>query len=127
MLASAGLDSIATFDQSASISSARMSGSEVIEPWPISAPVLRMVTVPSGAMRTQALSGLAADAFTSAANGNEKTKLRLPLTFRKSLRERFISGLPRGALDRARDAVIGAAAADVAVHVLYDLLARGLG
>ena len=30
-----------------------MSGSEVIEPWPISAPAVRMVMAPLGAMRTQ--------------------------------------------------------------------------
>src|SRR4029077_8525818 len=37
------------------------------------------------------------------------------------------SGLPRGALDCAHDALIGSAAADVRAHVLDDLIARRLG
>src|SRR5262249_61481235 len=36
------------------------------------------------------------------------------------------SGLPRGALDRAHDALIGSAAADIGAHMLDDLVARWL-
>ena len=43
-----------------------MSGSEVIEPWPISAPALRIVIPPSGAMRTHGLIGAFAKAFACA-------------------------------------------------------------
>src|SRR5262245_34806252 len=38
-----------------------------------------------------------------------------------------MSRLPRRALDRAHDALIGAAATDIRAHVLDDLVARGLG
>src|SRR5512145_307938 len=100
-----------------------MRGSEVIEPWPISAPVLRIVTVPSGTMRTQAFSGFAA--FASEIPGNVNAKARPPLTLKKSLRS--MSGLLRRALDRGDDAVVGAAAADVAVHMTDDLGACGFG
>jgi hypothetical protein len=43
-----------------------MSGSEVIEPWPISAPALRMVMRPSGAMRTHGVTGMLANVFACA-------------------------------------------------------------
>ena len=46
---------ILTFDQSASSSSAKMSGSEVITPWPISDDGLMMVMMSSVPMVTQAL------------------------------------------------------------------------
>ena len=49
---SEGAQASFTFDQSASISSAIISGIEVPDPWPISVTV-RMVMVPSGAMLTQ--------------------------------------------------------------------------
>src|SRR5205807_9593391 len=118
-----------TFDQSASISSATTSGSEVIEPWPISAPAVRIVTVPSGAMRTQAFTRCAVAACASFINPRPSApsamaKLSVPEALKNS--RRSISGLLRRALDGRDDAVVGAAAADVAVHVLDDLLARGL-
>src|SRR5262245_64178585 len=47
-----------TLAQSASSSSARISGSEVIDPCPISVAADMMVIVPSGAMLTQGLSAL---------------------------------------------------------------------
>src|SRR5215475_380272 len=66
MLASAGTHSIATLPQSASISSATISGSEVIEPWPISAPAERIVILPSGAMRTHGFTGALASVLACA-------------------------------------------------------------
>ena len=50
-------------------------------------------------------------------------------TWRSKLRSDVLvhgSALPRGALDRAHDALIGSAAADVGAHVLDDLGARRL-
>jgi hypothetical protein len=47
-----------TFDQSASSSSASTSGSEVIEPCPISVAADMMVIVPSGAIESHGLSAL---------------------------------------------------------------------
>src|SRR3954462_15172887 len=129
MFASAGANSIFTFDQSASISSARSSGSEVMEPWPISAPVERMVTVPSGAMLTQALifcvvAAFAAEISCRPSPATAMAKERMPDDFRNVLRS--MSRLLRRALDGGDDAVVRAAAADVAVHVADDVRARGL-
>src|SRR5512138_2258288 len=109
-----------------------MSGSEVIEPCPISAPAVRMVTVPSGAMRTQALIAFAS-VMLAAWTADSVSRCRpsapatiandsAPVLFRNS--RRSMSGLLRSALDRGDDALVGAAAADVAVHVADDLLAR---
>src|SRR5438034_2415666 len=81
-------------------------------------------------MRTQALIGCAVLACASGMSRRPSpptamTKLNAPLVFRNS--RRSMSGLLRRALNRGDDAVIRAAAADVAVHVRDDLLARGLG
>src|SRR5258705_13768653 len=100
-----------------------------MEPWPISAPALRIVTVPSGAMRTQALIGCAVLACAPGTRRKPSApmamaKLSVPEAFKNS--RRSMSGLLRRALDGGDDAVVRAAAADVAVHVLDDLLARRL-
>jgi hypothetical protein len=56
-----------TFDQSASSSSATISGSEVVEPWPISVAGDMMEMVPSLAMLTHGLNGLPAISAAGAA------------------------------------------------------------
>src|SRR6201982_1197670 len=139
MLASAGVHSIATFDQSASISSATMSGSEVIEPWPISAPALRIVILPSGAMRTHGLIGAFARTLACACDIRRTPSLptamqnAIPPSPASTLRRDGVvlnchgSALLRCALDGGDDAVIGSAAADIAVHMRDDVRARGLG
>src|SRR4026207_505026 len=101
-----------------------MRGSDLLEPWPISAPVLRIVTVPSGEMRTQAPTGMGLSLEKELEN--VKANVRPAPALRHSLRVISMSGLLRCALDRGDDAVVGAAAADVAVHVGDDLLAARL-
>src|SRR5690606_2750849 len=132
-----------TFDQSASSSSATIIGSAVSTPCPISAIGAAMVTVLSAAIVTQppiALSATpAADAKASGRplSNPPKAKAKVspapPATKPRRVGENasrlmgwFISHLLRGALDRAHDAGIGAAAAEVAVHMRHNLLARGL-
>src|SRR4051812_45548353 len=88
-----------------------------------------MVTVPSGAMLTQALICCAVAACASAMIWSRSpaiamAKERAPADWRNCLRS--MSRLLRRALDGGDDAVVGAAAADVAVHVADDLVARGL-
>ena len=58
MASTGGAGTMRTFDQSASSSSAMISGSEVIDPCPISVAADMMVMVPSGAIDTQGLSAL---------------------------------------------------------------------
>src|SRR5947209_3140580 len=88
-----------------------------------------MVTVPSGAMRTQALMSRAAAASASLTSRSPSPPMAMakpsaPVLFRNW--RRSISGLLRRALDGGDDAVVCAAAADVAVHVADDLVARGI-
>src|SRR5262249_2606779 len=117
-----------------------MSGSEVIDPWPISAPALRIVILPSGAMRTHGLIGAFANAFACACDIRRTPSL--PTAMQNAIPPRPASTLRR---DRVRssivmgsrplsarpiggdDAVIGSAAADIAVHVRDGVRARGLG
>src|SRR5690348_2585454 len=109
-----------------------MAGNVVNEPCPISAAGDTMVMVPSVAIETQTFAVNAASAAVASPTrargsaGRVSASVR-PATdsFKKSRRLRAMaSGLPRGALDGADDAQIGAAAADVAVHVLDDLRPR---
>src|SRR5262244_1463173 len=135
MLASAGVHSIATFDQSASISSATMSGSDVIDPWPISAPALRIVILPSAAMRTHGLIGAFAKAFACACDISRTPSFptamqnaippKPAITPRREI-SRSIMFMAQAALDGRDDAVIGSAAADIVVHVGDDIGAGGL-
>src|SRR6478735_6583119 len=121
-----------TRDQSASISSAMISGSDVIEPCPISVAADMMVIVPSVPMLIHGLSAvpLVSVARTAAsapgsAKANERPAAPI-MTWRRDrasserLMGLFISRLLRGALDRAHDADIRPAAADVRAHVLDD-------
>src|SRR5262249_36524077 len=128
--------------QSASSSSAMISGSEVIDPCPISVAADMMVIVPSGAMLTHGLSslptrsvaGTAASARPDSTIANESPAAPIMTCrrVRSSPREArilmclFMARLPRGALDRPHDALIGAAAADVAAYVFDDLCTRRL-
>src|SRR5437660_1155601 len=59
---SAGADSIRTFDQSASSSSASSMGNDVVTPWPISERSTTTRTLSSAPMRSQALGANAAAA-----------------------------------------------------------------
>src|SRR5947199_8708530 len=126
-----------TLVQSASSSSAMISGSDVIDPCPISVAADMIVIVPSGAMLTQGLMAVpvrsdastAASARSPSAMANDRPAAPI-ITWRrdtfvwKLLMCWFMSRLPRRALDRAHDALISPAAADVGAHVLDDLGAR---
>src|SRR5262245_42345017 len=81
-----------------------------------------MVVVPSGAMRTRAFITLAACCPAASSTVSPMKNARpAPLVLRKSLRS--MSHLLRGLLDGRDDAVVGTAAAEIAIHVLDDLLA----
>src|SRR5262245_59008050 len=126
-----------TLFQSASSSSAMINGSEVIDPWPISVAADMMVIVPSGAMLTHGLSICPVRSFTiSAASARPpsamaKERPAAPIiTWRRETTASnllicpFMSRLPRRALDRAHDALIGAATAEIGAHVFHNLVAR---
>src|SRR5580692_335132 len=132
---------IETRDQSASISSANTMASPVEEPCPISATGMASTMAPSGLMVTQAptAAGVASSASAAAGRANSavgrvKAKVRPAELCRKPRRDNVPFGLRSilpmtsrsllgGALDGAEDARIGAAAADVAVHVADDVVA----
>src|SRR5262245_8892283 len=112
-------------------------GSEVIDPCPISVAADMMVMVPSGAMLTHGLSALpvrsvpgTAASARPMAKANDRPAAPI-ITWRRESSEfpigLFMSCLPGRALDRAHDALVGAAAAEIGAHVLDDLLARRLG
>src|SRR5256712_13999200 len=124
--------------QSASSSSATIWASAVPTPWPISAFVMCTVMIPSGVIVRVAFGSNAAAADASRAPPPGMVKLRVrpaPATavvFRKSRRLSSVLVLfgldpPRGALDRALDAQIRGAAADVAGHRGHDLLVGRVG
>src|SRR5947209_15661170 len=133
MLSSGGAGTMRTRDQSASSSSAMISGSEVIEPWPISVAADMMVMVPSVPMLIHGLSDLpAASAARTAASALPSAKAndspaapimtsRRDSAISECVMGLFMSRLLRGAFDRAHDALIGPAAANVGAHVLDDL------
>src|SRR5262245_1765201 len=89
--------------------------------------------VPSGAMRTHGVTWALASVFARASETRRAPSLPSarqnvmpPNPASMPRREMSVSivvmsGLPAGALDGGDDAVVGAAAADVAVHVLDDL------
>src|SRR5687767_12020444 len=116
-----------------------ISGSEVIDPCPISVAADMMVIVPSVAMLIHGLIAVpvrspdrtAAFRPSGSAMANDRPAAPI-ITWRREtgalsfLMFLFMSRLPRRALDRAHDALVGAAAADVRAHVLDDLGARRL-
>src|SRR5580692_6333421 len=134
-----------TRDQSASISSANTMARPVRLPCPISATGMASTMAPSGPMVTQApmAAGVALSASATrganSAPGMLKAKVSPAAPSRKPRRDNVPFGLrsilPKtllnmasrsllgGALDGAEDARIGAAAADVAVHVADDVVA----
>src|SRR3989441_3249913 len=131
---SAGADSIRTFDQSASSSSARSIGSAVVTPWPISERSTTTSTLSSAPIRSHALGANgAAAAGPRAAAGSWKPMTRpAPATvavWRDSRREtsvrELISRSLRGAMDGCPDALVRAAATDVG-HRRVDIGVRGM-
>src|SRR3954464_5679416 len=136
-----GAGTTRTLSQSASSSSAMIKGSEVIDPCPISVAADMIVIVPSGAMLIHGFmawpvrspaSTAASAALPRSANANVRPAAPIMIWRRLSdaselLRGLFMSGLLRGALNRAHDALVGTAAADVGAHVLDDLVARRFG
>src|SRR5262245_52995315 len=116
-----------------------MSGSVVSTPCPISEVGQRIVMALSVPTVTQALSfapsaAKASDGRPSVAPPSVKEKVSPAAPLTKLRRLTVVSGvacfsvmtlaLPRGALDRAHDAWIGATATDVPIHVGDDLLTR---
>src|SRR3954462_7799776 len=139
MPSSGGAGTIRTLAQSASSSSAMISGSEVIDPCPISVAADMMVMVPSGAMLIHGLSvcpdrSVASTATPSgpdSATANDNPAAPIMIWRRETgvaifLMCLFMSRLPRRALDRAHDSWVGPAPADVGAHVLDDLGTRRL-
>src|SRR5580692_3459283 len=129
-----------TRDQSASISSANTMARPVRLPCPISATGMASTMAPSGPMVTQAPSAAGVALSASATRGANsapgmlKAKVSPAAPSRKPRRDSVPFGLRSilpmasrsllgGALDGAEDAWIGAAAADVAIHVANDVVA----
>src|SRR6185295_242550 len=120
--------SVVTFDQSHSSSSATSCASPVSEPWPISERAMRMTTVSSGRITTQALtSGEPSAARTTEGppNGISRPRARpapavaVPMTKARRLRRGVTclfmtaSSDSRGGVDRFAHLLEGAAATDV--------------
>src|SRR3989441_3806938 len=132
---SAGADSIRTFDQSASSSSASSIGSDVVTPWPISERSTTTTTLSSAAMRSHAFGAkgaAAARATRRPAAGRWKPMTRpAPATPAASRNSRplicaaLMSRSLRGAMDGGADALVGAAATDVG-HGRVDIGVRGM-
>ena len=128
-----------TRDQSASISSANTMANPVRLPCPISATGMASTMAPSAPMVTQApmAAGALSASATRGANsapGMLKAKVSPAALSRKPRRESAPCGLRSilpmtlrsllgGALDGAEDARIGAATADIAIHVANDVVA----
>src|SRR5881397_381877 len=120
---SSGADSIRTFDQSASSSSASSMGSDVVTPWPISERSTTTTTLSSAPRRSHAFgaNGAAAATRPRPMAGRWKPMTRpapaMPVASRNS--RRVISGAAlmsrslRGAMDGGADALVRAAATDV--------------
>src|ERR1700722_1437407 len=129
-----------TRDQSASISSAKTMAKPVRLPWPISATGMASTMAPSGLMVAQAPSAAGVPPSASAAAGRTNSapgmlhaKVSPAEPWRKPRRESAPCGLRSilpmasrsllgGALDGAEDARIGAATADIAIHVANDVV-----
>src|SRR5438874_3507421 len=132
---SAGADSIRTFDQSASSSSARSIGSAVVTPWPISERSTTTSTLSSAPIRSHALgaNGAGAASGPRPAAGRWKPMTRpAPATAAVSRNSRRVtSGAAltsrslRGAMDGGADPLVGAAATDIG-HRRVDVGVRGM-
>src|SRR5215470_19247553 len=129
-----------TWLQSQSSSSATIIGRDVLTPWPISGFFATMVTVPSGAMETNAESTAAAELLSSiassadAGSGISASSARPPPARREALRTARRSSMAGASgdmtallfhagsnADGAADPVVTGAAADVAGHGRVDL------
>src|SRR5579872_2005809 len=112
-----------------------MSGSDVMDPWPISVAADMMVMAPSGAILTHgfmirpARSAATTAASARALMATAKDRPAAPIiTWRretglaKSMGV-FISRLPACAFNRAHDPLVSAATANIGTHVFDDLLA----
>src|SRR5881296_275784 len=123
---SAGADSIRTFDQSASSSSASSMGSDVVTPWPISERSTTTSTLSSAPMRSHAFGANGAAASGApprprpeAGRWNPMTSPApaAPVVSRNSRRvmpaDALMSRSLGGAVDGGANPLIGAAAADV--------------
>src|SRR5580704_978500 len=120
-------NSVVTFDQSALSSSATSWARPVSVPWPISERAIRMTTVSSGLITTQASTsgGMSAARTTSAPNGRLKPSARpAPAADEPTMKERRLNldifvmaasplRCARGRVDRGADALVGSATADV--------------
>src|SRR6266480_915842 len=131
---SAGADSIRTFDQSASSSSASSMGNDVVTPWPISERSTTTRTLSSAPMRSQALGANAAAAVPriacrpAAGRWKPMTRPATPAVSRNSRRvisAVLMSRSLRGAMDGGADALVRAAAADVG-HRRVDVGVAGM-
>src|SRR5207247_990578 len=130
---SAGADSIRTFDQSASSSSASSMGNDVVTPWPISERSTTTTTLSSAPMRSHALgaNGAAAAAARPRPVAGRWKAMTKPATLAVSRNSRrvtcaaLMSRSLRGAIDGGADALIGAAATDVG-HRRIDVGVRGM-
>src|SRR5690348_3511569 len=129
---SAGADSIRTFDQSASSSSASSMGNEVVTPWPISERSTTTRTLSSAPMRSQALGANGAATATRprpvAGRWKPMTRPATPAVSRNSRRvicAALMSRSLRGAMDGGADALVRAAATDVG-HRRVDVGVRGM-
>src|SRR5258708_30556603 len=132
---SAGADSIRTFDQSASSSSASSMGSDVVTPWPISERSTTTTTLSSAPMRSHAFGAKGAAAarapFRPPAGRWKPMTKPAPATPAASRNSRrlicaaLMSRSLRGAMDGGADALVGAAATDVG-HGRVDIGVRGM-
>src|SRR5579883_2168722 len=131
--------SVVTFDQSHSSSSATSWASPVSEPWPISERAMRITTVSSGRITTQALtSGEPSAARTTAGPPSGRSRpiarpapmLAVPMTKARRLSQgitclfMIIPSGVRDRVDRFAHLLEGAAAADIGDGVVDVLVGR---
>src|SRR5436309_7928238 len=131
---SAGADSIRTFDQSASSSSASSMGREVVTPWPISERSTTTSTLSSAPMRSHAFGANGAAVVArparrpAAGRWKPMTRLATPAVSRNSRRVICAALMSRsmgGAMDGGADPLVRAAAADVG-HRRVDVAVGGM-
>src|SRR5690242_13224876 len=126
------IDSVVTFFQSHSSSSATSWARPVSVPWPISERAMRITHVSSGFTTTHACTSTPPGGVAAAARGSRTPSARPPpaaaVPTRNARRESRMSGSLRagGQVHRGADALIRSAAADVD-HGVVDLLIGGLG
>src|SRR6266702_557469 len=131
---SAGADSIRTFDQSASSSSASSMGNDVVTPCPISERSTTTSTLSSAPMRSQAFGANGAAAAAppalrpAAGRWKPMTRLATPAVSRNSRRVICAAPMSRSlgsVMDGGADPLVGAAATDIG-HGRVDVGVRGM-